>query len=468
MDCLKVAVAVLAAAGAASGQWFFGCICSTDVSYATAYNNSHKLAAFEFSGMPGETLTLVFQSRDGVWSCLGVCNINRFEWTRPVMMYPGQNPGIDKGPDGDRHLVWEFPDTSSGKRQVYYRNFEYRMAPLDVSQSRADALHPDVWGDSAGIAHVVWEDYRFGKPAIYYRECNENGTQSDTFRVSTTTTGCCFFPSIEYFSQGNEMVVVWQQVDSASHVPYSIRRRSRVGGVWGSEVVLATHAWPLRHPSLDRGSPGESFACAWEDSSSGNMEAHFEGGNGGGYPTAARSTRPVLAHVGSTWSYLFWNENEHLGGGADIACHLYYFMTGWRSGTLRGLLPITEDVRHPNCLGATVVWTQGSTAPYKVMYSHFGYPVGVAEREEQEADGGLRCEPNPFRGRIAISLPLTANSQEGIRIYDTSGRCVRTLTVSGERSAVSVWDGADALGRPSPPGVYLVRCGSEVAQVVKY
>jgi len=80
----------------------------------------------------------------------------------------------------------------------------------------------------------------------------------------------------------------------------------------------------------------------------------------------------------------------------------------------------------------------------------------------------LRCEPNPFRTGTAISLQLTADSPEKIGIYDASGRCVRVLAVSREPSAVSFWDGSSSDGRPAPSGVYVVRCGGSVAQVVRY
>jgi hypothetical protein len=465
----RIAAVAVLAAGAASGQFYFGTVCTTDVPYATAANNSHKLAAFELSGIPGDTLTLVFQSSAGIWSSLGICGFDDIVWARPVMMYAGRNPGIDDGLDGDRHLVWEFPDTSSQAWQVYYRNFEYRMAPLPVSPSTADQLHPDVWADSAGVAHVVWEDYRNSKPTIYYRPCNENGVRGDTFRVSTSGTGACLSPSIEYFSDDTALAVVWYQVDSGSGTPYSIRRRCRKDGVWGSEVIMAQHLRPLRHPSLDRGSPGEGFGGGWEDSTSGNMDAHFEGGNGGGYHTASRSTAPVLSHLGTTWSYLFWNEDEDISGMADIAYDFYYFMTGWHGGTLRGVLPITEDVMHPSCLGATVVWTQGAGSQYKVMYGHFGYPIALAEGEGPMARGGLRVWPNPFWTRTAIISQPAAGSPDRVSIFDASGRCVRTLAWGARREARGVtWDGADAAGRTAPSGVYVVRSGGEEARVVKY
>jgi hypothetical protein len=68
----------------------------------------------------------------------------------------------------------------------------------------------------------------------------------------------------------------------------------------------------------------------------------------------------------------------------------------------------------------------------------------------------LTCEPNPCRGRAAISLQLTANSPAEVAIFDAGGRRVRTLTVN--RAPYTVWDGKDELGHALPSGAYFIRC----------
>jgi hypothetical protein len=75
----------------------------------------------------------------------------------------------------------------------------------------------------------------------------------------------------------------------------------------------------------------------------------------------------------------------------------------------------------------------------------------------------LTCEPNPFRTRTAISLQLTADGPTELAIFDASGRCVRTFTVT--RMPYTVWDGTNELGQPLPSGAYFVRLdvGSEHA-----
>ncbi len=464
MVVLRATVVLLLAAEAAGGQMFFGCICSTDVPFATGPNNGHKLAfQSELIGMPDDTVTLVFQSSQSIHSCIGVFGPGGIDWTRPVLMYPGQNPAINFGADGDRHLVWQFPDTSVGW-EVYYRNFEYRMMPVNVSRTMGNSMHPDVWADHLGLAHVVWEDHSHDKPRIYYRTCNVSGTVGDTFLVSVDTVGCCFLPSIEMFPADSALVVLWQQVDSGSYTPYSIRRRCCWHGVWQAEETLAQHHFPLRHPSLDCGSPWEGFSGAWEDSSSGNMEVHFEGGNpGGGYPTFGRSTAPVLATLGDVWSYLFWQEDS--GGTRDILHHFNYRSGWYAQGSLRQALQIEESVRWPANLGALLVWTQGDAEPYKVMCAYFDYPIPVAEeRAVPVSDRPVSVQPNPMHDRTVIRLAEGFCGNANVEVTDVTGRKIWSWTGT---DAQVVWD-----GKGLPSGVYFVRAragGKEaVAEVVKF
>jgi len=70
---------------------------------------------------------------------------------------------------------------------------------------------------------------------------------------------------------------------------------------------------------------------------------------------------------------------------------------------------------------------------------------------------GLLAFPNPFSHSVALSVP-SARPGSTVSVFDQSGRLVRVLAVSGERSAVSVlWNGRDESGRACLPGIYLCR-----------
>ena len=66
--------------------------------------------------------------------------------------------------------------------------------------------------------------------------------------------------------------------------------------------------------------------------------------------------------------------------------------------------------------------------------------------------------PNPFLSRTAITFTLTRAQPVSVRVYDVNGRVVRTLepgSMSAGRHDV-VWDGNDAQGQPTGPGIFFL------------
>jgi len=81
----------------------------------------------------------------------------------------------------------------------------------------------------------------------------------------------------------------------------------------------------------------------------------------------------------------------------------------------------------------------------------------------------LRARPNPFSPRSAITLEV-ASPGAVIRVYDASGRLVRSLHAEGSAGlgCVAVWDGTDGYGKALPVGVYTCTCATgSIASSVK-
>ncbi|HET7225413.1 MAG TPA: FlgD immunoglobulin-like domain containing protein [Candidatus Eisenbacteria bacterium] len=75
----------------------------------------------------------------------------------------------------------------------------------------------------------------------------------------------------------------------------------------------------------------------------------------------------------------------------------------------------------------------------------------------------IEAEPNPFRAGVMLGFAPPRAVEVAVRIYDLSGRIVRTLT--GAQAAAGMqhvrWDGRDQSGRLVPPGVYVVRARAD-------
>jgi len=95
-------------------------------------------------------------------------------------------------------------------------------------------------------------------------------------------------------------------------------------------------------------------------------------------------------------------------------------------------------------------------------------PSDVAEEPLAARFALAANRPNPFRVQTTIGFELPEPAVATLRVYDPSGRVVRTLLAGMEQGAGThrlSWDGRDAAGRPVPAGVYLYRleAGDRVA-----
>jgi len=101
-----------------------------------------------------------------------------------------------------------------------------------------------------------------------------------------------------------------------------------------------------------------------------------------------------------------------------------------------------------------------STEPVFAVY--FPLPIeddncfGIASRTAL-VGGRFSCTPNPFRGRTDIRWMMPSESRVALRVFDISGRAVRTLK-TGTLTAGSYcerWNGQSDDGDQVPAGIYL-------------
>jgi subtilisin family serine protease len=117
------------------------------------------------------------------------------------------------------------------------------------------------------------------------------------------------------------------------------------------------------------------------------------------------------------------------------------------------------------------IGTGGSTDNQIVKVAGFSYGrVGVEEREPwlPGVPGRLdvQAQPNPFTGRTDFSVQLPAAGSIDLRVFDNSGRVVRTFAGGSAVTAQAriTWDGRNDDGQTVAPGVYFYRVTSATAQ----
>jgi hypothetical protein len=97
-------------------------------------------------------------------------------------------------------------------------------------------------------------------------------------------------------------------------------------------------------------------------------------------------------------------------------------------------------------------------------------PSAVAEpRAVTSREPALRAFPNPFRSSTVLHWtpgPLDPSTPV-LRVFDASGRLVRSFSSLLSPPSSLVWDGRDDMGHMLPAGAYFLSAGRAQLRLVK-
>jgi hypothetical protein len=423
-------------------------VATTDMPEATAFNNGHKMA-IEGWVMPSSPLHAVYTSANDVFYS---SSSNRGGgWSTPVNVSqtsgPSRYPAIVRDSvHNTLFVVWQ--DSTPGQNDIYLSSNQGGSwsTPINVSNTSGQSIHPALEADHLGRLHLVYADNSTGNNEIYY-QCYQSGAWLDTLNLSRNT-GLSDFPSIGAY--GDDVYVCWEDKTSGN---YRIFRRFWNGTTWSTADTLTSASVSSRHPSLSCPASWDvQFSVTWEDSGSGGFGVRVIGINYGGGVGSQPDLYPVISNVGTTWAYLCWQDRDTVKGSS------YYFMEG-------GWGPYTAGQGHyPSLLGSNLLYTQGDSIPYRVMYSGGYYPIGVEEDAQvnNTLPLALSLHPNPSPGRVTVELSLPQLASLSLEVYDLRGALLRTLarTTLPPGRHEFLWDGRDTHGHPLPSGVYLIRASA--------
>jgi flagellar hook capping protein FlgD/purple acid phosphatase-like protein/calcineurin-like phosphoesterase family protein len=157
------------------------------------------------------------------------------------------------------------------------------------------------------------------------------------------------------------------------------------------------------------------------------------------------------------------------GGGASLG-GLDAVQPGWSAFRINHLEHVRIYVRADRIDGYAICGPDGSSAtdtctPGTIIDS-WTIPapvtVGISEAHAGRPRLGLRAEPNPGLGAVALRVETDAAGHDVLDVLDLSGRLVRRLSrgwFEGGTRRVH-WDGTADSGARAPSGTYLVRLRS--------
>ena len=442
-----------------AAQPYYSQIGISYVDYATAYGNGFKVVPV-MNTLPEDVIYAVYSYNED--TCYFAYSYDRgLSWTAQSFFattYENAHfPSMDVY-DSLPYIVSQ--GDSGGQGEIFLKCPLDWGIPQRISFTPGHSTLPAIVIDDNFDCHIVWQDDTPGNWEIYYCCAQYQSGVSDTINLSNNSNSSDMYPSISIYNS-NEVHIIWERYDSTTYSPYSIVHRYLSGGNWSAEDTLAGSTYiPLNHPSFDFCHGEDDISAVWEDSTSGNLDVYFYQGNIGGHPTSGQSRYPVISTIGTVWAYAYWEDDSD--GYDDIYGVRYY-----NPGTRRYLYKFRdvygdEDMHYPNVTNCYVVWTQGDSAPYKVMFACEGYPIGIEEGQVEDINTlKLQVYPNPFTSVVSVQLQCRGHSAEGIEltIYDVGGRLVK---------AVPLTTNPLSLGTDLKMGVYFLKAdGYKPVKVVK-
>jgi large repetitive protein len=345
---------------------------------------------------------------------------------------------------------------------------------------------------------VVWTDWRSEEESdIYASRVNQFGAVLDSSGIAISRASLDQSePRVSF--DGTNYLVAWtdeRDEDDADIRASSVDQAGDVIGAGGSV---------LSNPDFDQSAPavafdGAHYFVAWQedrlqtDIAGTRVSTDRQALDPAGVDvcsSAAAKQAPVVVFDGANylvaWQHLRPRDfSRILGARVDTAGQVLdtFDMT---TGPGSQLTPALARGAGANTALVYSGWTgdvEGRTYNTMRIWLQLGPFPGVTDDGRRTTDDGpatLKAWPIPFRDRLQIRIPQSAianlqakidpqghpERSEGphpkskIRIYDSSGRLVRTLPVPHllHATCCSVsWDGTDNSGRPLPAGVYLLQ-----------
>ncbi len=462
--------------------------CSLNVSHATSDATKYNSGSKFLRKASDDSLFAVYSDLDNAvmfaWSATGDT------WQRAVVVSGREYPAIAEDSSGRRWVVVTKPlGVGNSAIEAYYRSGSSWVGPQTLYTNAVVALGPaSLAGASytqSGIGYAAFLNTSGMTKSVILAKFD--GTNVSTYTVATGASLGDPAVTVEpYKADSDHVHVTWTESGVLRYRMDTDGRSSNIANNWTSTYDLTGGGVTAQHPSINsdadqivvawaQGSPADVYARKRStDSAYNNWQTAVNlsntSQNASDYPTIAMGDTVVVA----------WQELRTGGGDFDILVSVDF-------GDTLNIADNATISTYPHILFQNKV--SGDTAiPYlHTVWSEAAeyYEVGYNKLNLKEAEGEGQqaanlvpiparpmleaCRPNPFKSHTQISYALPTAGNVSLRVYDITGRTVRTLA-SGRQKAgfYSVsWDARDSHGRQVPYGVYFYRLDTPGFRSVK-
>ena len=445
------------------------------VANATAQNNGSKLIR------QGDSLFAVYGDLDGsivyAWSASGD------SWQRAIMATTRDNPAIAEDSTGKRWVVLHKAPVGmmNGAQEAYYRNGSSWTGPQTLySAGATDPIGPasaaGASSTTSSIAYAAFLTTSGANKSVVVAKFN--GTTVSTYTVATGSS--LHDPAIAvepYKTDSDHVHVTWEDNGAINYRMDTDDRSTNIASKWTGVYTLTGVGVVGHHPSI--GANRSRIVVAWAQGTtadiygrkraSSNAYNNWEAvvnlsntpNNASDWPTIAmgdtvvvawEETRTPLDH--DVMACIEFGDTINIADNPTVSSYPHVVFQNKTSG----------DTMIPYVMS---IWAETPEASY--------YEVRFNKLDLKQASGGGQqtaskvvlptkpalsaCRPNPFRNHTQISYALPKAGNVSLRVYDVTGRTVRTLASGFQRAgfySVS-WDSRDSRGQQVPHGVYFYR-----------
>ncbi|HEX9973273.1 MAG TPA: T9SS type A sorting domain-containing protein [bacterium] len=453
---------------------------------ATAYNNGRRIVRDS-----NDHRYVVYQDVGGDLPI--ICFVHSAEgkvWSQPDTLAEGAFPSLAIDQANRLYLVWQAADTSN--IFLIYSNdlgTTWKTPPINVSQTDSERAQFPVIEAGLQRLHLAWQQDVYLQPRrkiqeIFYTYIALDSMES-TFAMPINIS-CSEhdskFPSIAFnlvFEKGKLHLVWYDSTSTDSSIMAMIMYRAvdETLGVWNPplsstpSILSENCGMDGVHPAVSVGY-SEVAHVVWEHWQQDRFHSFLIAPYSfyPGTPVEIRTTADPFICVDDVYlksSALVWVSNDEV----------YYAQSfdGKLSSNDYILVSMADDVKskYPGVCykyfdqdSLDVVWTEGNTSPYKVMYRRMKKVYGYQDVEREEAENQFPQKirlrqnyPNPFNSITTIEYKISQMDLVTIEIYDLLGQKIRTLIKQIQPSGYHhvQWDGHDDQVNLLPTGIYLCR-----------